>query len=40
MGVHHGLALGFAVFGIGQAEHVHFHAGRHERHDGAGGGLT
>src|SRR3979411_905895 len=24
MGSHHGLALGFAVFGIGQAEHVHF----------------
>jgi hypothetical protein len=45
MGVHHGLALGFAVFGIGQAEHVHFHASRYERHDGvhvlrnAGGGV-
>src|SRR6266851_5480576 len=45
MGVHHGLALGFAVCGIGQAEHVHFHAGRYERHDGvhvlrnAGGGV-
>src|SRR6266851_9525651 len=45
MGAHHSLALGVAVFGMGQAEHIHFHADRHQRHDGvhvlrnAGGGV-
>ena len=45
MGVHHGLALGFAVFGIGQPQHVHFNARSNERDDrmhvlrNAGGGV-
>src|SRR5437016_7315198 len=34
MGMRHGLALRVAVFGIGQAKHVHFDAARHQSYDG------
>ncbi len=32
MRVHHGLALGVAVLMVGEAEHIHLHAGGHQRH--------